>query len=427
MQIKAMSDESGGTGGGHNYNFVGGDPPSFFTCHICTLVARDPQQVSCCYNIYCKTCLADYKKRGREFTCPTCREPLSGKCFKDGRAEREIKALKVYCSNTDSGCQWVGTVANIETHLETCPYLPVKCTNECGEVLRMLLEEHLAMKCPKRKVNCEFCKQKGTHQLITSSSHLDECPDYPVKCSNEECSKKIPRRLLASHNETCPKAVVTCEYNTVGCNKRMKREEKEEHEKESMQHHLQMAVAIVDSFKMALHLKTSFQTQPLPSVPSQVYKLTQYSSKKSNNENWQSPPFYTSPGGYKMKLSIYPNGNSVAKNSHISCYSCLMLGEFDDTLEWPFEGVVTVELLNQLEDKHHRQCITVDESTPVRFRQRVQKDCMKMDGYGSHQFVSHADLDYNPKNKCSYLKDNCLYFRVNAKVKSKNKPWLLGL
>ena len=40
---------------------------------------------------------------------------------------------------------------------------------------------------------------------------------------------------------------------------------------------------------------------------------------------------------------------------HVSCYVCLMTGENDDTLEWPFQGKLTMELLNQLEDENHKQ------------------------------------------------------------------------
>ena len=42
-----------------------------------------------------------------------------------------------------------------------------------------------------------------------------------------------------------------------------------------------------------------------------------------------------------------------------------MSGEYDDTLEQAFQEEVTVELLNQLEDKNQKKCVTAfDESTP---------------------------------------------------------------
>uniref|UniRef100_A0A1X7TMG6 TRAF-type domain-containing protein n=1 Tax=Amphimedon queenslandica TaxID=400682 RepID=A0A1X7TMG6_AMPQE len=39
--------------------------------------------------------------------------------------------------------------------------------------------------------------------------------------------------------------------------------------------------------------------------------------------------------------------------THVSCHIYPMEGEYDDTLEWHFQGKVTIKLLNQLEDKNH--------------------------------------------------------------------------
>ena len=58
-----------------------------------------------------------------------------------------------------------------------------------------------------------------------------------------------------------------------------------------------------------------------------------------------------------MYLDIYPNGNGDGKNTHVSLYVCLMSGEYDDALEWPFQEEVTMELLNQLEDKNHMKTV----------------------------------------------------------------------
>ncbi|XP_011407490.1 PREDICTED: TNF receptor-associated factor 5-like [Amphimedon queenslandica] len=401
---------SNGTYGGYSYNFVAGDPPNEYLCHICTLVARDPQQVTCCYNIYCKSCLDTLKEKsqlGQGFICPTCRSSLEGKYFKDGRVERGIKSLKVYCTNTDSGCQWMGTIKDIDTHLnDSCPYQLVPCTNECGEkIRRSKLKTHLTENCPERIVNCQYCKRKGRYQLITSSSHFDECPDLPIQCSNKGCNEKIPRRSLASHNRTCPKAIIPCEYNTVGCNKKMKREEQEKHNEESMKQHLKAAVK-----KIEVLLPTH-----------QVFKLNEYAKKKKEEEDWCSPGFYTSPGGYKMSFNVYPNGNGDNKGTHVSCYICLMAGEYDDTLEWPFQGEVTIELLNQLEDKNHwKRTLLFDESTDDDCKQRVREGS-STSGWGHMQFISHGELEYNPVFICQYLKDDSLYFRVTI---SKTKPWL---
>ncbi|XP_011405861.2 PREDICTED: TNF receptor-associated factor 4-like [Amphimedon queenslandica] len=333
--------------------------------------------------------------------------------FKDGRVERGIKSLKVYCTNTDSGCQWTGTIKDIDTHLNSCTYHElVPCTNGCGEMIRRSkLETHLTDNCPKRIVNCQYCKRRATHQLITSCSHLDECPDLPIQCSNEGCDEKIPRRSLASHEETCPKAIVPCEYNTVGCHKVMRREEQEKHNEEAIKQHLKAAVK-----KIEVLLPTN-----------QLFKLNEYTELKEEEEDWYSPNFHTSPGGYKMSLNVVANGDGDGEGTHVSCFINLEAGEYDDLLEWPFQGEVTIELLNQLEDKNHKKdIVTYNESTDDEYKHRVSGG-RSTAGLGFMQFISHEELEHNPATNCQYLKDDSLYFRVSVKVTStsKTKPWLV--
>ena len=441
------------TYGGYSCTFVDSDPPNEYLCYICRLVARDPQQVSCCYNIYCKSCLDTLKEKGQRFICPTCRSSLEGKYFKDGRVERGIKSLKVYCTNTDSGCQWMGTIKDIDTHLNIiCPYQLVPCTNECGEKIRRdAWWAHITINCPKRIAQCVYCLKKGPHLLITSRSHLNKCPDLPIRCSNEGCNEKIPRRSLASHNETCPKAIIPCDYSNIGCNERIIREEQEIHNDEAIAIHLQLTTRQLQLTNEVLRekseelqetteelqeinedlqsaketiqsLQTALQEQKdLLTVSKKVFKVSQCTQKK---KGWWGPGFYTSPGGYKMSLRVDPYGNGDGKGTHIACYIYLEEGVYDDILEWPFQGEVTIELLNQLEDKNHKKyIIQYDESVPYGSKQRVFKG-ENSKGWGTHHFIPCSKLMYDAAKKCQYLKDDSLYFRVSAKATSKTKPWL---
>lgn len=54
-------------------------------------------------------------------------------------------------------------------------------------------------------------------------------------------------------------------------------------------------------------------------------------------------------------MNIYANGNSeMAKvATHIAVIVCLMQGEFDDQLKWPFRGKIAVKLVNQDKNKDH--------------------------------------------------------------------------
>ena len=450
--------------GGYDYNFVDGEPPSEYICHICIFVSRDPQQVSCCGNIYCKSCLQKLKDTSIDFKCPTCRSNISNSYFSDTRADKKIKSLEVYCTNReryclqdDSSCQWKGYLKDIDTHLQQCPYQFISCTNDCGEyVQRKQLQYHLENDCPKRLIECQYCKADVPYQHI-KEGHLEICPRYPILCTNEGCGQSNRKKL---HKWSCPKEIICCQYKTIGCDKKMKREEQKEHNEQSMEEHLKMAMKEILELKKEraelreeidelreeiLELKNKrvefndkleeteamLQAKISSSQRGRLYQqmhhyiqLCEFEEKKDNNEGWYSPGFYTSPGGYKMCLNIYANCND-GKGTHVSCFIFLMSGEYDNILEWPFQGEVTIELLNQLENGNHdKYVICFDESTPQECKNKVVGKRYG-EGWGYLQYISHSQLGYNSFLNCQYLKDNTLYFRVSVKVTSKTKPWLV--
>ena len=64
------------------------------------------------------------------------------------------------------------------------------------------------------------------------------------------------------------------------------------------------------------------------------------------------------------------------------------------TLILPPWASVTVELLNQLEDKNHH--------------------CRRLQlGARNDKFIAHSVLGYNPTTNCQYLKDDKLYFIIS--------------
>lgn len=61
-----------------------------------------------------------------------------------------------------------------------------------------------------------------------------------------------------------------------------------------------------------------------------------------------SPPFYTSPHGYRMCIRVYLNGDGLGKGTHISVFFVLMKSEHDCLLSWPFKQSVRFTLINQV-------------------------------------------------------------------------------
>ena len=139
--------------------------------------------------------------------------------------------------------------------------------------------------------------------------------------------------------------------------------------------------------------------------------MTNFEQHKTDSDCWYSLPFYTYPQGYKMCLCVNANGDGDGKGTHVSVYAHLMRGEFDDNLKWPFQGHVTVALLNQMEDNDHTtKTIRFTETMEAKYVGRVT-DGERAGGWG-YDFIAHTDLNYIPAKNRQYLKYDCLQFRI---------------
>ena len=88
-----------------------------------------------------------------------------------------------------------------------------------------------------------------------------------------------------------------------------------------------------------------------------------------------------------MSVFIDANGNGDGKDSHMSVFTKLLAGCFDNELHWPFMGTVTCELLNQLRDDNHRRMVNT----------LSLRDNTKVDSFtGYNKFLSHSCLCHNP-------------------------------
>ena len=153
-------------------------------------------------------------------------------------------------------------------------------------------------------------------------------------------------------------------------------------------------------------------------------KLTEFSKHKRLQDEQYSSGFYTSAGRYKLHLKLCATGRGNGKDTHNSCSVNLMPGQYDDTLEWPFQGEVTVQLLNQLEDKNYfKRTILFNDNTPDECKNRKKR--VDNEGWGKDRFIPQTDLGLNSSANTQYLMNDTLYFKVSVKVHSKTKLWLL--
>ena len=62
--------------GGYDTDIFVESPPDELLCLICTCVAKEPMQMSCCGKVYCKECLTELQKHSNK--CPHCRKEGNG-------------------------------------------------------------------------------------------------------------------------------------------------------------------------------------------------------------------------------------------------------------------------------------------------------------------------------------------------------------
>ncbi len=209
---------------------------------------------------------------------------------------------------------------------------------------------------------------------------------------------------------------MSCKYAKVGCETTPLRINLSKHEQNDKLHLRVTTEKVLELTNMNYHLLISTSTVP------RTITLTNYLKHKSDKDLFYSPPFYTSSKGYKMGINVDANGDGDGKGTHVSVFACLMKGDNDDSLSWPFTGTVTVELLNQLEDKNHlKETIPFTEDDEC--SQRVV-DCERGLGLGRPKFISHADLAHKPLTNTQYLKDDTLVFRLVSVQVPDYKPWL---
>jgi hypothetical protein len=84
-------------------------------CCICSDLAVDAVQVSCCGALHCRTCISKCT------ACPMCRSPVVS-VLSDFRRERLSAAALRPCVN--AGCTFQGTRAAVTAHEDLCQYVP---------------------------------------------------------------------------------------------------------------------------------------------------------------------------------------------------------------------------------------------------------------------------------------------------------------
>jgi hypothetical protein len=243
---------------------------------------------------------------------------------------RKVNSLRVKCPNANLGCDWHGDLGNVKEHQESCKAVTVPCNFH--------------------SIGCD-----AMVPLATTEGHLNATSGMHLTLLLQAVQKKD--KQIAS---------------------------------------LELAVSSLQFEVKMLRHDMALQTpqQQSKQYPPVEFVMDNFYSFVDSDTIWYSDGFYTHPHGYKMCLKVYANGTGKGKDTHVSVFATLMKGEYDDFLEWPFKGHITVELLDPDFEgiEEVEEVFKFNARTPPRAKCRCSRNERNAHGHGDPEFILQNEI-----------------------------------
>ena len=310
-------------------------------------------------------------------TCPDHKTQV----FHDKLAGRLIHTQRVKCPANETfnaDCPWSGQYNQVTSHLDDCTFVPGFARVAMQNAMLKEADQRAEQKYEKLEretaYQIDLIKRESDAQLTAMELSFNQKSLSMMEkiYQLETMLKNMPAQLAESQVTTTASAVA---------------------------HEASSATPIEKEYP-AFYDGTLY------------WKITDWSSQlhsaklRPSNPNAyiNSPPFYTSKCGYKMRMRLYPNGDGQGKNTYVSIFLQIMKGKFDAILAWPFpEKKVTIMLLDQSNVEHHTDSFLCDSSSDS-FERPQQKWNRAA---GCPLFIRQEAL----KNH-AYLRDDTMFIKV---------------
>ena len=152
--------------GGYNNDYIENTVDTTLHYPICMNVLNELVQCQRNQHYFCTFCITKHLKENSQ-TCPSCMEELTMETL--GRLERILtdllSNLRICCDCADQGCREVVELGVLKTHVATCNFCPVKCSNDaCSTVISKRDKKlHENKICVLRLVKCGYCGEEVQH------------------------------------------------------------------------------------------------------------------------------------------------------------------------------------------------------------------------------------------------------------------------
>ena len=169
------------------------DVDEHFHCSICFNVPKDARMCKNNEHIFCAACISQHLIENSH-TCPECSEHLTIDTLRRPRVlNNYLSKLKINCDYASRGCTEFNCVEDLESHVATCGFAPVLCSNQnCGLVIdKQEKVHHETVACEYRK--CHDCAkiQEDVTALKESVIEKVETVRDEMKKNNDEVKREV--------------------------------------------------------------------------------------------------------------------------------------------------------------------------------------------------------------------------------------------
>ena len=163
-----------------------------FHCSFCYNVLKEPRMCRNNEHLFCLDCITEHLRVNSQ-TCPECNENLNVDTLRRARVVNNyLSKLKINCDHVSRGCPEFTCLEDFKTHVATCGYAPVLCSNaECGmEINKQDKVRHETEVCEYGRVKCHDCGQiqENVQKMKRSLLELD--------AKGEKTNKELKNNLF---------------------------------------------------------------------------------------------------------------------------------------------------------------------------------------------------------------------------------------